>query len=137
VSREEIEAFRRQVEVVDMVGCEDEEKIVEKIKELSRKVNSSRSCEQSGEIRKPVRISGAPTIQAKEPARVKMDKAGYFVILPQPEKETIVVEYYAYDNTLRRIIEGKDARGIYRTVIENGWVTQLSHAAYLGKECHN
>jgi len=50
-----------------------------------------------------------------------------------PEKEIIAV-HYAYDNTLRRIIEGKDARSIYRTVIENGWVTQLNHAAYLGKE---
>ncbi len=51
-----------------------------------------------------------------------------------PEKETILVEYYACDNTLRSVIEGKDARSIYRTVIENGWITQLSHAAYLGKE---
>jgi tetrahydromethanopterin S-methyltransferase subunit A len=134
VSREEVEAFRRQVEVVDMVGCEDEEKIAEKIRELSRKADSSCSCAQVGEIRKPLRISEVPTIQAKEPAGVKMDKAGYFVILPQPEKQTIIVEYYTYDNTLQRIIEGKEARSIYRTVIENGWVTQLSHAAYLGKE---
>ncbi len=27
-----------------------------------------------------------------------------------------------------------DARGIYWTILENEWVSDLSHAAYLGKE---
>jgi len=35
---------------------------------------------------------------------------------------------------LLRIIEGTTARAIYNTIISNGWVTELSHAAYLGKE---
>ncbi len=63
-----------------------------------------------------------------------MDKAGYFVILPLQEKGTISVEHYSYDDKLLRTIEGKDARSLYWTVIENNWVTQLLHAAYLGKE---
>ena len=75
-----------------------------------------------------------PTIQAKEPSRIQMDKAGYFVILPLPEKGIISVEHYSYDDKLLRTIEGKDARSLYWTIIENNWVTQLSHAAYLGKE---
>jgi len=134
VTREEVEAFRKQVQVVDMIGCEDEDKIVEKIKELSRKVDFSCGCEQSIDITKPIQISEVPIIHAKAPARVEMDKAGYFVIIPQPEKQTIVVEHYTYDNVLRHVIEGKSARSIYWTIIEHGWVTQLSHAAYLGKE---
>jgi len=134
VSHEEVEAFRKQVEVVDMIGCEDEERIVEKLKELSQRFGSSCSCEETGEITRPVRISEVPIIHAEQPAKVEMDKAGYFVILPQPEKQIIVVEHYSYDNTLQRVIDGKDARSIYWTIIRNGWVTQLSHAAYLGKE---
>jgi tetrahydromethanopterin S-methyltransferase subunit A len=35
---------------------------------------------------------------------------------------------------LLRVIEGRDARSIYGTIIQSGWVSQLSHAAYLGKE---
>jgi tetrahydromethanopterin S-methyltransferase subunit A len=31
-------------------------------------------------------------------------------------------------------IEGKSSRDIYLTIINNKWVTELSHAAYLGKE---
>ena len=63
-----------------------------------------------------------------------MDKAGYFVIIPQPERNIITVEHYSYDNRFLRVIEGKNARNIYWTIAENGWVTQFSHAAYLGKE---
>ena len=63
-----------------------------------------------------------------------MDKAGYFVVLLQADKGTILVEHYGYDDKLLQAIEGKDARSLYWTIIENNWVTQLSHSAYLGKE---
>lgn len=134
VSREEVEAFRTQVEVVDMIGCDDGEKIIEKIRELSREGRSPCSCEQSGRIAGVVQAGRVPTIQAKEPARVELDKAGYFVILLRPEEQKIIVEHYTCDKVLQRIIEGHDARSIYSTIIKNGWVKQLSHAACLGKE---
>jgi tetrahydromethanopterin S-methyltransferase subunit A len=63
-----------------------------------------------------------------------MDRAGYFVIVPLSNKEVINVEHYDYDNSLIRTVEGATARAIYRTIIDQGWVTELSHAAYLGKE---
>lgn len=134
VTRQEVEAFRRQVQVVDMIGCEDEDEIVEKIKELSQGLGPSCSCQECGEEIRPVKVSSVPVIQAEEPEKVEMDKAGYFVIIPQPQKGVIAVEHYSYDNKLLIVIEGKDARSIYWTIIKNGWVTQLSHAAYLGEE---
>ncbi len=33
-----------------------------------------------------------------------------------------------------RVIEGTTARALYATIIKAGWVSELSHAAYLGKE---
>ena len=144
VSVEEINSFRKQVEVVNMIGCSDENIIVDKIKELASKpkINISnqiitgknksacgcKECEENTST-KEVEI-----IQAEEPKNIVMDKAGYFVILPIPERNIINVEHYSYDNILLRVIEGKDARSIYWTIIENKWVTFLSHAAYLGKE---
>ncbi len=65
---------------------------------------------------------------------VVMDKAGYFVILPVPGQGVITVEHYGYDNSLLRVIEGDTARGLYKTIVANGWVSELSHAAYLGRE---
>lgn len=44
------------------------------------------------------------------------------------------MEHYAHDNMLLRIIQGQTAHSLYSTLITHGWVTELSHAAYLGKE---
>ncbi len=72
---------------------------------------------------------------AQEPVEaVKLDKAGYFVILPLSDRGAINVEQYSYDHTLLRVIEGPTARAIYSQIIQSGWVTEMSHAAYLGKE---
>ncbi len=137
VTPEEVDAFRKQVRVVDMIGCGDVERIIEKVKELSNKAASSNSCRECREWIIPVQSSITPLIRAKEPAKIEMDHAGYFVIVPRQERGIITVEHYSYDNKRQRVIEGEDARSIYQTIIENGWVTQLSHAAYLGKELAN
>ena len=135
VTRDEVEKFRRQVEVVDMIGCDDAAEVVNRLKSLPRKTPSSCGCDvecDSLPVSEPVK--SVPTVQAEPPARIELDKAGYFVILPRPETGAIVVEHYSYDNTLLRTIEGRDARSLYWTILQNGWVSQLSHAAYLGKE---
>lgn len=46
----------------------------------------------------------------------------------------IYVEHYGYDNTLLHMLEGSSPRAIYLKIIEEGWVSEMSHAAYLGKE---
>lgn len=133
VTQEEVEVFRNQVRVIDLIGCEDVTRIIETIKDLSQEQFSCSCARQTGDAA-TIQTSTVPVIQAEEPAKLRMDKAGYFVILPQSDKETITVEHYSYDNTLLRVIEGKNARNLYWTVIENGWITQLNHAAYIGEE---
>ena len=133
VTREEVEAFRMQVKVVDAIGCEDMNRISEKLRELSQEPMPSCSCEECTDEARPIHAT-VSVIHAEEPSVIEMDKSGYFVIIPQTEKGLITVEHYSYDNRLLRRIEGKDARSVYITIIEKGWVTQLTHAAYLGKE---
>ncbi len=134
VTREEVDAFRKQVRVVDMIGCEDSGRIIAKMEELSETLSSTPRCEAWPDTEKIAHIAAAQVIRADASAEIEMDKAGYFVIFPQAEKGTITVEHYSYENRLLRVIDGKTARSIYWTIIENGWITQLSHAAYLGKE---
>jgi len=134
VSGAEIQAFREQVQVIDMIGCESPDEVVARIEELSQQVVVPCGCSECGG-ESPVSISSAPKILAAEPGEVvKMDKAGYFVITPLAERGVITVEHYAYDNTLLRVVEGPSARAIYTTIINESWMTELSHAAYLGKE---
>lgn len=134
VSLSEVELFRRQVQVIDMIRCEDAKKIIDKIDELSKKAISTCECKECSELVSISKISSVPKILASEPKKLKMDKAGYFVVIPSLEKKIIIVEHYAYDNKLLHIIEGKDAPSIYSAIIENRWITELSHAAYLGRE---
>jgi tetrahydromethanopterin S-methyltransferase subunit A len=84
----------------------------------------------------PKSIATVPLITAKKQNKssIKLDKAGYFVILPSKKNANILVEHYSYDNKLLRKIKGKKSRDIYFTIINSKWATELSHAAYLGKE---
>lgn len=135
LSKEEVDIFRKQVKVIDMIGCEDLEEIIKNIKKLSEEKTKSLKLEAFMDGEKYNKLKkNIPLIQASEPEKQEMDKEGYFVIIAQAEKKIILVEHYSYDNKLLRIIEGKDARSIYWTIIKNGWITQLSHAAYIGKE---
>lgn len=133
ISREDVETFRRQVQLIDMIGCEDPSRITAKISELTENAASNHTCCHG--MASYVPSDQAPKIEAKAAASpIKMDKAGYFIIVLAPEKHLISVEHYAYDNRLLHTIEGKTAPAIYSIIIQNGWVTELSHAAYLGKE---
>lgn len=74
------------------------------------------------------------TVMAASERRPDMDSEGYFVILPRREDRTIVIEHYAYDHRLLHRVVGDDARRLCATLLDNGWIGNLSHAAYLGRE---
>lgn len=156
ISREDVNAFRRQIHIDDQLGCEDVEILSKKIKELSQKALSAVRIERpipiqmafkkealsvcscsGGTCTEPIGLeTKPPKIRAEkaDPKSIKLDKAGYFVIIPSKDDKTITVEHYSYDNKLLRIIEGDNSRDIYLTIINNHWISDLSHAAYLGKE---
>ncbi len=133
----EINAFRETITPVDMIGCVDVREICTKVTELALTAPSGDakplSFEQVTDSHL-VREQEIETIKAvgHDPQRIKMDKGGYFVINISGGK--LLVEHYDYKDRLLRVIEGDDARSIYFTLIDNGWLTKLDHAAYLGKE---
>ncbi len=150
VTSSDVHAFRKQIRMKDMIGCKDTRTIAKSIGELSQQAvpaGASSGCGCSCDcniettarpaisltLRKPAAV--IPKITAVKYNRsVKLDKAGYFVIMPSKKDGNILVEHYSYDNKLLRKIEGKSSRDIYFTIVNNNWVTELSHAAYLGKE---
>jgi len=134
VTRVEVEAFRNQVKVVDMIGCDDLDRIAGRIREIASGKHLSCSKKEFVRVIQRMEVRPVEIIQAKKSKKVELDEAGYFVILPLRDKGIISVEHYSPDNRLLRIIEGKDASDIYKTITKNHWVTKLSHAAYIGKE---
>ena len=141
VTQAEIDAFRRQIQVIDLIGCECIECVSDKIAELRQQPidlipqPNSCGCSDPNCHSSSLDAQEVPAVFVKETDQpVKLDKAGYFVILPIPERKVINVEHYSYDNHLLHVIEGSSARSLYLKIIEENWVTELTHAAYIGKE---
>jgi tetrahydromethanopterin S-methyltransferase subunit A len=65
---------------------------------------------------------------------LKLDRAGFFIILRQQQRGLIVCEHYENSGRLAHVIEGRSAALIASSAVERGLVTRLDHAAYLGRE---
>ncbi len=64
----------------------------------------------------------------------KMDPKGFFTIKPFPQEGLLRARYYDGSHALKLTIEGKSAEEIYNTLVREGLVSLLEHAAYLGSE---
>ncbi len=130
-SAAEVARFRQQVQLVLMTGYKDLPVIHARIRELAATpvaplAAAAVSPPGAGAEIEHIVASG------EDPQRIKLDKAGYFVI--NVDRQRLLVEHYSYKEQLLRVIEGRDARSIYLTLIRNGWVSRLDHAAYLGRQ---
>jgi tetrahydromethanopterin S-methyltransferase subunit A len=125
VTAEQVEAFRRQVELVSLVGELDRDRIVSAVTECA--------------ARDPGAFEGAPAdetipvVPAREPARLVLDPAGFLVVYPDPARG-LVLEHYRKDGVLDCVVEGATASSVGATAIERGLVSRLDHAVYLGRE---
>ncbi len=125
VTREEIEAFRRQVELVSLVGEQNVARIAGEI--------------ESWAARTPGAFDGAPAaavipvIAAHEPSRLVLDPAGFLVIYPDRARG-LILEHYRKEGVLDLVIQGATASAVAATAIERGVLSRLDHAVYLGRE---
>ena len=126
VSREEVRAFLNQVELVSLIGEQDEEILIERIDAVSE--HNPGTYAQA--------FVGTPIkrIQATESTQLTLDTAGYFVIYPERRTKKLVVEHYTNQGVLDCMMEGNSTGALYTEAIERNLVTRLDHAAYLGRE---
>ena len=126
VSREEVDAFLKQVELISMVGEEDADIIAGQIQSCADR--------SPGVYPYPFKESQIERIQAPEPKHLTLDKAGYFVVYPEIRSKRLVVEHYTNQGVLNCVLEGTSIGALYSEAIERQLVTRLDHAAYLGRE---
>jgi len=126
VSVQEIDAFIEQVELISMIGEERAEIIGEQI--------------DTHRTRDPGPYRGAPSatkvevVQAAEPTRLTLDKAGYFVVYPDRRRHRLVLDHYTNAGVLDCVLEGTSDSALYAEAIHRNLVGRLDHAAYLGRE---
>ena len=124
---QEAEHFRSQIAVSDLIGNADPDTLAPRLDELNKIAVSPYN---SG-----LRIDLVEPRQAEPARRLTLDKAGFFVIMVMHGRERpLMVEHYSNDGVLRNVIEGSDSASICATIVEMKLVSQLDHAAYLGRE---
>jgi tetrahydromethanopterin S-methyltransferase subunit A len=127
----DVAGLEQRVKLVDMLDCADVDKIIATVNRLE---STARRPDTGFVVQKHDTTLGIErVIAATDIVHVHTpDKAGRFTV--RIEKQSIVLEHFNSKDELLRVIEGKTARDLYITLIRNGWVTKLDHAAYLGRE---
>src|SRR5712691_8947132 len=136
--REQVDAFRHQVEFVDWMGEKDMALLQERIRDLAarnpgrfdaqwlRGSATASSSSQRDRFR-AIRPGGQ-----REP--LIYDPKGYFVITLDRAAGQIVLRHYLPDHTPAHEMQGRSAESMLLGLLREGLVSQLSHAGYLGAE---
>ena len=128
----DVARFREQIELVNLIGVTAVSEIVEAAHQAAKKPTAAISLQRPGA---PDEIAlHVERLLTRGPKTLRLDKAGFFIVLPQAATGLIICEHYENSGRLAHVIEGRQAAVIAATVIEQGLVTQLDHAAYLGRE---
>ena len=130
----DVAQFRQQIEEVNLIGVTELEDILAAVRDCCHRPVQVIPADPAGASCRNDKLAAIEHIPAKAPKQLRLDRAGFFIVLPQPQKGLIVCEHYENDGRLAHVIEGRQAALIASTAVERGFVTQLDHAAYLGRE---
>lgn len=126
VTREQVQTFLEQVELVSSIGLTDIEAISEQIRACAAR--------NPGPFDKQIETRKIDVVRAQDAERFVADAAGFFVIYPDEKRGLLIVEHYTPTGVLDCIIEGKTPMAIYMEAIDRQLISRLDHAAYLGRE---
>lgn len=124
LSDQEIATFRQEINVVNLVNTTD-------LDEIRTAVFIAK---EQATARKNVVKEKRDYLNASLPDKLTLDKQGYFIVIPQYDSKEIFVEYYNNKGVLLDTIRSNDGPALYHTIISQGYVSRLDHAAYLGRE---
>jgi tetrahydromethanopterin S-methyltransferase subunit A len=127
LNKEQVERFQSQIELVELIGNNS-------IDDISQNVTIALSKKKKKFDKQVINGFSRSEIIAENPQKLRLDKKGYFVIIPDKSEHKIFVECYANSGELLQTIVGHDASSIYYTIIEKEFISRLDHCAYLGKE---
>jgi tetrahydromethanopterin S-methyltransferase subunit A len=131
---DQVDQFRKQIEVLDWTGEENLQALEERVKSLSARNpgpfttdKTLTSPKTAGESFTSIRPGGQ-----REP--LIYDPKGYFVISIDRDQKELILRHYLPDHTPAHEMHGRGATSMLLGLLRDGLVTQLSHAGYLGEE---
>lgn len=126
VSTDQVRVFRQQVELVPLIGEQNAARV--------REVVLERHARALPPFDGTVTDAAIRTVRAKEPEFFRSDPVGFFVVYPDRNRDLLVVEHYTRAGVLDCVVEGSTPAAIYPEIVKRRLVSQLDHAAYLGRE---
>jgi tetrahydromethanopterin S-methyltransferase subunit A len=130
----QVARFREQMDEINLIGVTQLDLILTAVRECSARPAPALSSAFLESDSSSDLLAGVEYIHAAAPKQLHLDRAGFFIVIPQPERGLILCEHYENNGRLAHMIQGRRADLIAATVVERGLVTQLDHAAYLGRE---
>lgn len=126
VAPDVIAAFRRQIELVSLIGELDPATILSEVRRCGAR-------EPGPFDGGPIAVSVEP-VHASEPTKLVPDPAGYFVVYPDRRSRRLRVEHFSNAGVFTCVVEGATPAAVYAEIVERGLISRLDHAAYLGRE---
>jgi tetrahydromethanopterin S-methyltransferase subunit A len=131
VSPDAVSAFQRRFEVIDLIGEQNVERVLERARACldgpppaTHDISVGSAAEELEVIRAEIDAPSAWTY----------DPLGFFLIHVDRERQLLILEHYGQDRRLLHLVEGETAAAVSQTAVRSGLVSELSHAAYLGRE---
>lgn len=136
LAAEKINQFLDQVELIDFLEEKNIDQLLQKILELSKMNKKPYLKNSEATLAEIVPDQEEFTILKPGGKRIPLDydHKGFFVITADSEKKQITVKHYYKDNRPGFLIRSHSAEAILLSLLQNGLVSQLSHAGYLGAE---
>lgn len=130
IGKDQIERFRQQIEVIDLIGEEDPKKIMKAVNDCLRKNPGIFTG-------KTVKIKKIEEIEAKAVPKWMPDPKGFFVVSVNPYRNKIIVEYFQNNKLTKKII-GDSAEELCKTIARldliGDFEQTLQHSMYLARE---
>ena len=127
VSAEHVDAFRRRIEVIGLIGETNIDALTALIAQAAAR--DPGADEQTVSEAQQIAVE-----QAVESRKLISDPAGYLVVYVDRLRNGLALEHYTNAGVLTRVFEGDTSTALYGSAIAAGLISRLDHAAYLGRE---
>src|SRR5947209_12650099 len=134
IAPDQVDQFRKQVEVLDWTGEEDLQALEERVKSLSARDPGPFKTDKTSTSRIAAREAFTSIRPGGQREPLLYDPKGYFVITIDPGEKEILLKHYLPDHTPAHEMHGRGATPMLLGLLRDGLVTQLSHSGYLGEE---
>lgn len=133
VSREEVDLFLLQIELVNIRDEIGPDNIHQRIRSIRLNIEPYKHS-VSGVNYRTNEDKFIPLKTGGKRVPLNYDTKGFFVITTDSKEKEIVVKHYYKDNQPGFIIKGHSSESILLAILDKGLVSQMSHSGYLGKE---